>query len=90
YPIRRLIITGEDTPVNLALLFGPLWEKESAAVRKTRIEVLLCPPPGSPSHTAAQYLDEGSPRWTPRAPSADEQAELAQVREMQELLAPLL
>lgn len=37
----------EDTPANLALLLGPLWEmKDSAIVNKTRIEVLLCPPPG--------------------------------------------
>lgn len=88
YPIRRLIITGEDTPANLALLLGPLWEiKEGAIVKKTRIEVLLCPPPGSPSHAASQSLDVGSPRWTPRAPNADEQVELAKVRDMQENIA---
>lgn len=33
------------------------------------------------------HLDEGSPRWNPRAPNADEQAELAKVREMQEIMA---
>lgn len=33
------------------------------------------------------YLDEGSPCWNPRAPNADEQAEMAQVREMQKIMA---
>lgn len=33
------------------------------------------------------HLDEGSPRWNPRAPNADEQAELVKVREMQEIMA---
>lgn len=88
YPIRRLVVTGEDTPANLALLLGPLWEiKQGAVVKKTRMEVLLCPPPGSPSHAASKPLDEGSPGWTPRAASADEQAELAKVSEMQALVA---
>lgn len=32
------------------------------------------------------YLDEGSPRWTPRAPTSEEEAELKIVREMQEIL----
>ena len=88
YPIRRLILTGEDNPTNLALLLGPLWEtKASDTVKKTRIDVLLCPPPGSPSHTMAQHWDVGAPHWTPRAPSAEEEAELTKVRDMQQQLA---
>ncbi|KAL9609486.1 MAG: hypothetical protein Q9167_005751 [Letrouitia subvulpina] len=39
YPIRRLIITAEDTPENYALLLGPLWNaKAMDIIKKTRIE----------------------------------------------------
>ncbi|MCJ1465210.1 hypothetical protein MMC07_003826 [Pseudocyphellaria aurata] len=87
YPVRRLIVTGEDTPANLEILLGPLWENEDRSlIKKTRIDVLLCPPPGSPSYDATIYLDEGSPHWNPRAANADEQAEIAKVREMQEIV----
>ncbi len=51
------------------------------------MQVLLCPPPGSPDHKLSEYLDAGSPRWTPRAPNAEEQAELGKVGEMKEQVA---
>ncbi|KAL8921820.1 MAG: hypothetical protein Q9208_005577 [Pyrenodesmia sp. 3 TL-2023] len=87
YPIRRLIITGTDTPANFATLLGPLWEsKGREAIKKTRIEVLLCPPPGSPAAKASEELDVGAPCRTPRAPNAEEEAEIKKVRDMEQLM----
>ena len=60
YPLRRLIISGEDTPANKALLLGPTWEADTADLHQIyRLEVLRCPLPGSLSHAAATILDEG-------------------------------
>ncbi|KAL8684037.1 MAG: hypothetical protein Q9186_000067 [Xanthomendoza sp. 1 TL-2023] len=84
YPIRRLVITGEDTPENLTLLLGPLWESHLGQGRhKARIEVLICPPPGSPLSVSYKEHDRGSPAWTPRPANAEEVAKLAKVRDMQ-------
>ena len=30
----------------------------------------------------SEYLDVGSPRWTPRGPNAEEEVEIAKVRDM--------
>lgn len=88
YPIRRLIINGEDSPANLSIVLGPLWEpKAGELVKKSRIEVLLPPAPGSPSSMMSEHLDLGSPRWTPRAPSKEEETELEKVKEMTQQLA---
>ena len=35
----------------------------------------------------SEYLDAGSPRWTPRAPNAEEEAEIGKVSEMKERVA---
>lgn len=83
YPIRRLIVTGEDNPDNLTTVLGPVREPVgSKLVKETRIDVLLCPPPGSPNHAVSEHLDAGSPRWTPRPPNAEEEAELGKVKDM--------
>ncbi|KAI4150658.1 MAG: hypothetical protein LQ341_001059, partial [Variospora aurantia] len=88
YPIRRLIITGADTPANYTTLLGPLWNIKAAdTIKQTRIEVLLCPPPGSPAHTASMHMDADAPRYAPRGPSAEEEAELNEVRNMQQRLS---
>ena len=34
YPLRPLIISGEDTPANMATLFGPTWANETNGVKK--------------------------------------------------------
>ncbi|KAL8784136.1 MAG: hypothetical protein Q9195_009160 [Heterodermia aff. obscurata] len=91
YPIRRLIVTGEDNAPNFATLLGPLWQSvEEEIIKKTRIEVLLCPPPGSPSHAVSGHFDAGSPRWNPRAPNAEEEAEIKEVKDMKSKLAEQL
>ncbi|KAG8532349.1 uncharacterized protein KY384_002834 [Bacidia gigantensis] len=99
YPIRRLIVTGEDSPENYAILLGPLWEtKAMNIIKETRIEVLKCPPVGSPSYKVAGYVDQGAPRWTPKplyatanavisvAPTPEEEAQLAEVRSMSDVI----
>lgn len=40
------------------------------------------PAPGSPHSMFAEHLDLGSPRWTPRAPSKEEEIELEKVKTM--------
>ncbi|KAL8656038.1 MAG: hypothetical protein Q9210_000526 [Variospora velana] len=88
YPIRRLLITGTDTPANYTTLLGPLWNIKAAdAIKQTRVEVLLCPPPGSPAYTASMHMDAGAPRYAPRGPSTEEEAELNEVRNMQQRLS---
>lgn len=88
YPVRRLIITGEDNSTNFPILLGPLWESRAIGIiKETRKEVLLCPPPGSPGHKLAEHFDVGSPRWAPRAPSAEEEVELGKVTEMKQRVA---
>ena len=34
YPMCQLIISGEDPPANMAILFGPTWENETNGVKK--------------------------------------------------------
>ncbi|KAL8658198.1 MAG: hypothetical protein Q9226_001197 [Calogaya cf. arnoldii] len=87
YPIRRLIVTGTDNPTNYTSLLGPLWESKAAEIiKQTRIEVLLCPPPGSPAHMISQEFDAGAPRWTPKAPNTEEEAEIRETRDMEQRL----
>jgi hypothetical protein len=87
YPIRRLVVTGEDNPTNFAILFGPQWEIGMADLwGKTRIEVLLCPRSGSPAHMMAGAYDEGCPVWRPRGPSEEEDEVLRRVAGMSRLM----
>jgi hypothetical protein len=62
----------------MATLFDPMWANETNGVKKiqrdARIEVLLCPPPTSPSHTVATFMDQDSTGpWRPRSPSQEDQ-----------------
>lgn len=80
-------MTGEDTPDNFVILFGPDWEKGIADIHKsTRIEVLLSPPPGSPAHLLGGFMDERCPVWRPRGPSAEEEIELRRVADFQRVM----
>lgn len=81
YPMRRLIISGEDTPEKKAILFGPSWEAGTVQLHKqTRLEVLMCPPPGSSGNFVAGYQDQGSDVWRPRGPSAEGEETITRVR----------
>lgn len=41
YPVRRLVVTGEDTPANFRTLFGPGWESCIPDVWK-KVSTLRC------------------------------------------------
>lgn len=86
--MRVLVVTGQDSPENLELLFGPNWHKDGKH-EETRLDVLLNAPPGSPSykldhthfHDNLKVLDR-----SPRPATDTEQRKIAQVREMQEAI----
>lgn len=79
------MVTGQDTPQNLELLFGPNWRKDISTEHDTeRVHVLLNPPPGSRSHAMTAEFDKGAPTWSPRPANSAEQEQLDDVRDMQE------
>lgn len=83
-PIRRLIITGKDTPENFALLLGPRWKTEEHTIEEQRLCIHLEPPPGSPYFTMFAAVDGDVPRPTSLRPlSADEEAKLRKIRDLQ-------
>ncbi|KAK2050621.1 hypothetical protein LZ31DRAFT_547905 [Colletotrichum somersetense] len=84
-PLRRLVITGQDSPENMKLLFGPsslvnMKEEHENA----RIEVLLDPPRGSPSYNLSKFMDDPSLTRSVRPPTEAEKQKLQEVREMQQ------
>ncbi|KAF7504777.1 hypothetical protein GJ744_001710 [Endocarpon pusillum] len=86
YPMRRLVIAGEDNPANFALLFGPNWERNEQIreiQERARITLLLAPPTASPAGMSAACLDEGyTGPWRPRPPTREEEAKIQQVRDV--------
>ncbi|MCJ1245313.1 hypothetical protein MMC30_002517 [Trapelia coarctata] len=86
YPVRRLVVTGQDTPENMVILFGPKWEADVKQIWKhCRMEVFSPPPVGLKEHQRARELDQGAPGWMPRLPSAEEEAELKKLADMTRL-----
>lgn len=85
--MRCLITTGLDTLENLRLLFGPSWQPDSD-YEKERLNVLIRPPPGSPSYVMYSVLDNISPSlpWSPRPADETETKKLQEVRDMQDLI----
>ena len=59
---------------------------EIAGYNEIRKHVLLNPPPGSPASVMYRALDTGCPRWTPRAPNKREEAEVKEVKNMQDVV----
>ncbi len=87
HPIRRLVITGKDTPGNIRTLLGTNGQGEIDRIHEEqRMEVLLRASPGSPAYGVAahQRWDLDCPAWTPREPSQLEQRRLSGVRDMQQ------
>lgn len=82
YPIRRFITTNTESSENYELLIGLKWHSLERAIDTIRMHVLLCPPPGSLSHTEAQEFDRWYPdtRWMPRGPSQEEKEELNRIK----------
>jgi hypothetical protein len=87
-PMRRLVVTGKDTPENLSLFFGPNAASIEDIHQSTRIEALLEPPRGSPmyAHLTGMNLDKNCPPWTLRGPSPVETQKVKEVKDMQEII----
>jgi hypothetical protein len=69
----------------MRLLFGPQWEVHLKKIHEdARIECLLDPPPGSPSHVMNAYMDDSSLARSPRPATEAEQHIIKAVRDMQE------
>ncbi|KAL8938864.1 MAG: hypothetical protein Q9216_003667 [Gyalolechia sp. 2 TL-2023] len=95
YPMRRLVITGEDTPENQEIFFGPDWEAETKELHQDcRVEVLLAqgkpPPEGSPAHAMSKSMDEGCPYWKPRPAEGEEKTVLDEFPDFQKRMAEAL
>lgn len=73
YPLRRLVISLEDTSAKMAVLLGPNWQTAADSHKQCRMYVLMSPPQGSPARIIGDAVDEGSARWTPRPPSIEEE-----------------
>ncbi|KAI0381176.1 hypothetical protein F5Y04DRAFT_289074 [Hypomontagnella monticulosa] len=85
FPMRRLVVAGEDTPENLSLFFGQSNSIQGLH-KDVRLEILLQPPPGSTMYALAvtRKLDEGCPPWkVPRGPSAAELLEVLEITDLQ-------
>lgn len=74
--MRRLVVTGKDTPENFRILFGT--DQLGRLHIEQRREVLLTflQQDGSPAAKANAFYDEGCPKFTPRPASAAETEEL--------------
>ncbi|KAM7202691.1 hypothetical protein V8F33_002617 [Rhypophila sp. PSN 637] len=86
-PLRRLILTGQDTPENLRLLFGPDYEKTlKKEYEDTRLEYLLDPPSRSPSRLPYGSMDDPSLGRCLRPVTEAENKKVKEVRDMQVLI----
>ncbi len=85
--MRRLVLTGKDTPENLQFLLGREWKDQEDLINEQRILVLLSPPQGSPAYVLTSSRDEGAPAPTPRPATAEEEQKIQTVRNLQTTLA---
>ncbi|KAK4950734.1 hypothetical protein LTR10_010727 [Elasticomyces elasticus] len=85
-PMRRLVLTGQDTSENFKLFFGTASQQLAKQHRQCRLQVLLEPVPGSQAHALLSPLDEDCPIRSPRPISEAEQREIDEVRMYQQIL----
>ncbi|KAI0885385.1 uncharacterized protein GGS22DRAFT_143058 [Annulohypoxylon maeteangense] len=88
-PIRRLVLTGKDTPENFSLFFGQNKSNSVTQAHKSnRMEALLDPPAGSSMDVMARSrkFDENCPPRNVRPPSQAEAGEIKKIRDMQETI----
>ncbi|KAH6606335.1 hypothetical protein Trco_005488 [Trichoderma cornu-damae] len=75
YPIRRLVVTGKDTPENFRILFGT--DQLGTLHKEQRRNVLMSlQQRGSPAAKLQGFYDRGCPEFTPRPASDAEKEEL--------------
>ncbi|KAF6819447.1 hypothetical protein CPLU01_13039 [Colletotrichum plurivorum] len=84
--LRRLVLSGQDTPDKLKLLFGPEWRASQGKEHEdARMEILLDPPRGSPSYVFMRSWNKNrGPERAPRPATDAEQRRITLVRDMQE------
>ena len=71
YPMRRLVLKGEDTPQNLALFFGPTWCQDTLYYHWVSRMAIFFPPATGTWHKWTQsVVDEflGENQWKPKMP----------------------
>ncbi|KAL8628235.1 hypothetical protein Q9189_006051 [Teloschistes chrysophthalmus] len=86
YPMRRHVVTGEDSPANMKLLFAPKWKADTAQVHwECRHMVLATPADGSSMQAMARFLEERCKRWNLRPATQEERGFVWQAEEMQRL-----
>lgn len=57
-PMRRLVVTGKDTPDNIVKFFGRNGKEQVEALQnEARFNVLLSPPQGSPSWAMSKRMN---------------------------------
>lgn len=81
-PLRRLIITNNDTPQNLTLLLGPRFHSSALAqslYASTRVKTALVPPIGSSLYSFFYVLDNGAPYRRPGLLSSEERTTCSKV-----------
>lgn len=70
-PLRRLVVTGEDRPVNFERLFGPEWAPAITEEWESIRADMLAKPAEKKNMYA--MLDIGAPSWSrPRPPTRKE------------------
>ncbi|KAI1776242.1 hypothetical protein F4818DRAFT_457687 [Hypoxylon cercidicola] len=87
FAMKRLVVTGKDTPENMSLFFGQ-HRLVPETQKHARLDVLLRPPPGSAMYFLSKTSehDENCPPWTPRETSAAEAKEIEEIGTMQGVL----
>jgi hypothetical protein len=77
YPLRRLVLTGQDTDANMALFFGPRYgEGIMDAWHEMRLRAFVNPAPWPLFTQLAQAVDEGAFEIKPRPITREEWREI--------------
>jgi hypothetical protein len=83
YPVRRLVIAGQDTPSNLRLLLGPTWEEDAKHIwESSRLQALCGSSVEAPEFIAKLKVDDNRVPLAPRPPSAQEREKMKEYKAM--------
>jgi hypothetical protein len=74
--MRRLVVTGKDTPDNFRMLFGEGNMSDVHAEARKSVLMSFDAQNGSPNEMLNSYLDQGCPFWAPRPADAKEKKEI--------------
>lgn len=88
--MRRLVVTGQDSPDNLRMLFGTDSVPDIHAEVRKMVLMSGAAQHGSPSQRLGSYLDEGCPYWAPRPPNDEEREAIRKQEEFSKVHARIL